>query len=119
LRPARSGWKRAAARTTKFWAPLSSALSSGDTILITPDLSGQRAAIIRTKTNSASNYQEFRELYGYDGTGRLATINVTSGTVSTTLAGMGAAAATGGFLTSQFGYDRMGRQTSQSDFKLL
>jgi hypothetical protein len=30
---------------------------------------------------------------------------------------MGAAAATGGFLTSQFGYDRIGRQTSQSDFQ--
>jgi hypothetical protein len=70
-------------------------------------------------------YNEERENYSYDGAGHLKSIYVTSGPgdiavwnadLSLTYPTLTAAPTTGGQKTSTFGYDLMGRQTSQSDF---
>lgn len=103
------------------------------------DLAGQRVAAIRTDYMPGSYsyyfgiyipgyYQETREMYDYDGAGRITAIRTTQGTaaaenydystgISTPPATIPAAPTTGGFTNSTFGYDKMGRQTSQSDYQ--
>ncbi|ARR56358.1 hypothetical protein HY78_24325 [Rhizorhabdus wittichii DC-6] len=103
------------------------------------DLTGQRTAAIRTDYMPGSYsyyfgiyipgyYQESREMYDYDGAGRITAIRTTQGTaaaenydystgISTPPATIPAAPTTGGFTNSTFGYDLMGRQTAQSDYQ--
>lgn len=103
------------------------------------DLAGQRTAAIRTDYIPGTysyyfgiyipgSYQETREMYDYDGAGRITAIRTTQGTaaaenydystgISTPPATIPAAPTTGGFTNSTFGYDLMGRQTSQSDYQ--
>jgi hypothetical protein len=103
------------------------------------DLTGQRVAAIRTDylpgsysyyygTYIPGYYQESREMYDYDGAGRITAIRRTQGTaasenydyvtgISTPPSSIPAAPTTGGGTPSTFGYDSMGRQTSQSDYQ--
>ena len=92
------------------------------------DAAGQRSYMLRTNQSMAlyvPQYNEERENYSYDGAGHLTSVYVTSGPgdiavwnadYTLTMPTLIAAPSTGGQKTSTFGYDLMGRQTTQSDF---
>ncbi len=98
------------------------------------DLAGQRVAALRTDYTpeyyyggneyyDSDYFSETREMYDYDGAGRLKTIRSTQGAnaygngTSTPPAYVPAAPTTGGATLSAFGYDLAGRQTSQLDYQ--
>lgn len=70
----------------------------------------------------SGTFSESRESYGYDGAGRLVSVHSSQGSTVLDNDGDGLpdgsipAAPTGGVLRSSFGYDLLGRMTSQSDY---
>ncbi|MEH3101101.1 putative toxin [Sphingomonas adhaesiva] len=94
------------------------------------DLAGQRIAAIRTEYGPPTyistvgvwvpgGQREAREIYGYDGAGRIATLGATLGATNSSNSSSPppAGPATGGTILSTFGYDLLGRQTAQNDYQ--